>query len=34
MSGSVLRLRPKLMTVTVIMARLVPIMWSSSVVPT
>ena len=31
MSGSVLRLRPKLMTVTVVMASLVPIMWSSGV---
>jgi Cu(I)/Ag(I) efflux system membrane protein CusA/SilA len=30
-SGSVLRLRPKLMTVTVVMASLVPIMWSSGV---
>jgi copper/silver efflux system protein len=29
--GSVLRLRPKLMTVTVVMASLVPIMWSSGV---
>jgi Cu(I)/Ag(I) efflux system membrane protein CusA/SilA len=27
--GSVLRLRPKLMTVTVVMASLVPIMWST-----
>ena len=27
--GSILRLRPKLMTVTVVMASLVPIMWSS-----
>jgi Cu(I)/Ag(I) efflux system membrane protein CusA/SilA len=31
MSGSVLRLRPKLMTVTVVMASLVPIMWSTGV---
>jgi Cu(I)/Ag(I) efflux system membrane protein CusA/SilA len=31
MHGSVLRLRPKLMTVTVVMASLVPIMWSSGV---
>ena len=30
-NGSVLRLRPKLMTVTVVMASLVPIMWSSGV---
>jgi Cu(I)/Ag(I) efflux system membrane protein CusA/SilA len=30
-AGSVLRLRPKLMTVTVVMASLVPIMWSSGV---
>jgi Cu(I)/Ag(I) efflux system membrane protein CusA/SilA len=30
-SGSVLRLRPKLMTVTVVMAGLVPIMWSTGV---
>ena len=30
-TGSVLRLRPKLMTVTVVMASLVPIMWSSGV---
>jgi copper/silver efflux system protein len=30
-SGSVLRLRPKLMTVTVVMASLVPIMWSTGV---
>jgi copper/silver efflux system protein len=30
-SGSVLRLRPKLMTVAVVMASLVPIMWSSGV---
>jgi Cu(I)/Ag(I) efflux system membrane protein CusA/SilA len=30
-SGSVLRLRPKLMTVSVVMASLVPIMWSSGV---
>jgi copper/silver efflux system protein len=29
--GSVLRLRPKLMTVTVVMASLVPIMWSGGV---
>jgi Cu(I)/Ag(I) efflux system membrane protein CusA/SilA len=29
--GSALRLRPKLMTVTVVMASLVPIMWSSGV---
>ena len=29
--GSVLRLRPKLMTVTVVMASLIPIMWSSGV---
>jgi Cu(I)/Ag(I) efflux system membrane protein CusA/SilA len=29
--GSVLRLRPKLMTVTVVMASLVPIMWSAGV---
>jgi Cu(I)/Ag(I) efflux system membrane protein CusA/SilA len=29
--GSVLRLRPKLMTVTVVMASLVPIMWSQGV---
>jgi Cu(I)/Ag(I) efflux system membrane protein CusA/SilA len=29
--GSVLRLRPKLMTVTVVMASLVPIMWSHGV---
>jgi len=29
--GSVLRLRPKLMTVTVVMASLVPIMWSTGV---
>jgi Cu(I)/Ag(I) efflux system membrane protein CusA/SilA len=29
MEGSVLRLRPKLMTVTVVMASLVPIMWST-----
>jgi Cu(I)/Ag(I) efflux system membrane protein CusA/SilA len=29
--GSILRLRPKLMTVTVVMASLVPIMWSSGV---
>ncbi len=31
MEGSVLRLRPKLMTVTVVMASLVPIMWSTGV---
>ena len=30
-AGSILRLRPKLMTVTVVMASLVPIMWSSGV---
>src|SRR5438093_7189812 len=30
-SGSVLRLRPKLMTVSVVMAGLVPIMWSTGV---
>ena len=30
-SGSVLRLRPKLMTVSVVMASLVPILWSSGV---
>ena len=30
-AGSVLRLRPKLMTVSVVMAGLVPIMWSSGV---
>jgi copper/silver efflux system protein len=30
-AGSVLRLRPKLMTVTVVMASLVPIMWSTGV---
>jgi Cu(I)/Ag(I) efflux system membrane protein CusA/SilA len=30
-NGSVLRLRPKLMTVTVVMASLVPIMWSAGV---
>ena len=29
--GSVLRLRPKLMTVTVVMASLIPIMWSTGV---
>jgi Cu(I)/Ag(I) efflux system membrane protein CusA/SilA len=29
--GSILRLRPKLMTVTVVMASLVPIMWSTGV---
>jgi Cu(I)/Ag(I) efflux system membrane protein CusA/SilA len=31
MAGSVLRLRPKLMTVTVVMAGLMPILWSSGV---
>ena len=31
LQGSVLRLRPKLMTVTVVMASLIPIMWSSGV---
>lgn len=31
LSGSVLRLRPKLMTVSVVMASLVPIMWSHGV---
>jgi Cu(I)/Ag(I) efflux system membrane protein CusA/SilA len=31
LEGSVLRLRPKLMTVTVVMASLVPIMWSTGV---
>jgi Cu(I)/Ag(I) efflux system membrane protein CusA/SilA len=31
LDGSVLRLRPKLMTVTVVMASLVPIMWSAGV---
>jgi copper/silver efflux system protein len=31
MDGSVLRLRPKLMTVTVVMASLVPILWSTGV---
>jgi len=31
MDGSILRLRPKLMTVTVVMASLVPILWSSGV---
>ena len=31
MAGSVLRLRPKLMTVTVVMASLIPIMWSQGV---
>lgn len=31
--GSVLRLRPKLMTVTVVMASLVPILWSTGVGP-
>jgi len=31
MSGSVLRLRPKLMTVSAVMAGLVPIMWSTGV---
>ena len=30
-AGSVLRLRPKLMTVTVVMAALVPILWSTGV---
>ncbi|MGE3841067.1 MAG: efflux RND transporter permease subunit [Vicinamibacterales bacterium] len=30
-NGSVLRLRPKLMTVTVVMASLIPIMWSQGV---
>jgi Cu(I)/Ag(I) efflux system membrane protein CusA/SilA len=30
-AGSVLRLRPKLMTVTVVMASLIPIMWSHGV---
>jgi Cu(I)/Ag(I) efflux system membrane protein CusA/SilA len=30
-AGSVLRLRPKLMTVTVVMASLIPIMWSQGV---
>jgi Cu(I)/Ag(I) efflux system membrane protein CusA/SilA len=30
-AGSVLRLRPKLMTVSVVMAGLLPIMWSSGV---
>jgi Cu(I)/Ag(I) efflux system membrane protein CusA/SilA len=30
-NGSVLRLRPKLMTVTVVMASLIPIMWSNGV---
>jgi Cu(I)/Ag(I) efflux system membrane protein CusA/SilA len=30
-SGSVLRLRPKLMTVSVVMAGLVPILWSTGV---
>jgi len=30
-SGSVLRLRPKLMTVTVVMASLIPILWSTGV---
>ena len=30
-SGSVLRLRPKLMTVSVVMAGLLPIMWSTGV---
>ena len=29
--GSVLRLRPKLMTVSVVLAGLLPIMWSSGV---
>ena len=31
MTGSVLRLRPKLMTVSVVMAALIPIMWSTGV---
>ncbi|MBI4477339.1 MAG: efflux RND transporter permease subunit [Acidobacteria bacterium] len=31
MAGSVLRLRPKLMTVSVVMAGLIPIMWSTGV---
>jgi copper/silver efflux system protein len=31
LEGSILRLRPKLMTVTVVMASLVPIMWSTGV---
>jgi Cu(I)/Ag(I) efflux system membrane protein CusA/SilA len=31
MDGSVLRLRPKLMTVSVVLAGLLPIMWSSGV---
>ena len=31
MTGSVLRLRPKLMTVSVTIAALVPIMWSTGV---
>ena len=31
MAGSVLRLRPKLMTVSVVMAGLLPIMWSTGV---
>ena len=31
LDGSVLRLRPKLMTVTVVMASLIPIMWSTGV---
>jgi copper/silver efflux system protein len=30
-NGSILRLRPKLMTVTVVMASLVPIMWSTGI---
>src|SRR5207302_8525007 len=30
-AGSVLRLRPKLMTVSVVMAALVPILWSTGV---
>jgi Cu(I)/Ag(I) efflux system membrane protein CusA/SilA len=30
-SGSVLRLRPKLMTVSVVMAGLIPVMWSEGV---
>ncbi|MGH8591027.1 MAG: efflux RND transporter permease subunit, partial [Gammaproteobacteria bacterium] len=31
LAGSVLRLRPKLMTVSVVMAALIPIMWSTGV---
>ena len=31
MTGSVLRLRPKLMTVSVVLAALIPIMWSTGV---